>query len=125
MPYANRTTVDGLFGSYRAGVDLPIYSRCIFNTTLSGSGQPSLALAGASDIAVCSVEVEALTGQIVPVAYLNASGTAMGIANDAITGGNLVYAAANGRVASTGTVIAGRATVSAPANGRITYTPVT
>lgn len=80
----------------------------------------TLALAGASDVAVGTVEVATFTGAVLCAVRLrSAQGTRKMVASEAITVGATVYAAASGKVASSGTVYEGIAITAAGANGDV------
>ena len=53
------------------------------------------------------------------VRFINATGTVRMVASEAITAGNVCYAAANGKVAASGTILAGKAKESATADGDV------
>jgi hypothetical protein len=67
----------------------------------------ALALAGASDVSLGTMEFAVFAAGDATIRLRNASGTRKMVANDAITKGNVCYAAANGRVAAAGTVVEG------------------
>lgn len=80
----------------------------------------TVGLAGASAMAHCVNEDPVLvSGDEFAGRLTNAQGTRKMVASEAITGGNPVYAAASGKVASTGTIIEGIALESAGANNDI------
>jgi len=86
----------------------------------AATSPPTVALAGASDPSICINEDPVLvSGDDFAGRLSNAQGTRKMVASEAITGGNVVYAAASGKVASTGTVIEGTALESAGANNDI------
>jgi hypothetical protein len=78
-----------------------------------------LAYAGDSDTdALGFLDAPAFAaGDIVAVRLRTAEGTVIGIASEAISAGGTCYAAASGKVASTGTVVVGVAINAATANG--------
>lgn len=79
-----------------------------------------LAAAGASDVELGTMEVASFAdNDVVPVRLRTAEGTCKMTASEAITAGNPVYAAASGKVASTGTVYCGTALEAATANGDV------
>jgi hypothetical protein len=81
---------------------------------LSGT---SLATAGASDVSIGTQETESFAAtDIVPVRLTTAQGTRKMVASGEITAGNPVYAAADGKIAGSGTVVEGRALESAAAD---------
>lgn len=78
-----------------------------------------------SDKGIGQVENDAAIGEAVAVCLDNAPGTREGVAHDAISAGADVYAAAAGRVASTGTVKVGVALSAATAqDDLIEYLPL-
>jgi hypothetical protein len=80
----------------------------------------ALELAGASDVSLGVADIPAFaSGDIVPVRLSNAQGTRFMVASGAITAGNVVYGAAGGKVAASGTIIEGRALTAAGADGDI------
>lgn len=80
----------------------------------------ALALAGASDVSIGTMELPAFSGdEYGTVRLVSAQGTCKMVASEAITAGNPVYAAASGKVAATGTVIEGLALEAAGADGDI------
>tara|TARA_R110000868_G_scaffold403615_1_gene681062 strand:+ start:152 stop:910 length:759 start_codon:yes stop_codon:yes gene_type:complete len=79
-----------------------------------------LQVATAADQALGTVEVESFaSGDIVPVRLYSAVGSRKMVASVAITAGNLVYSAAGGKVAATGTVVEGIALETSTADGDI------
>ncbi len=70
---------------------------------------PTINVAGASDPSIGVVEDAVLAAGPATVLLANAAGTRKMVATGAITGGNPVYAAALGKVASSGTVVEGKA----------------
>jgi len=70
---------------------------------------PTVSVAGASDPSTGVTEAAVLAAGPVSILLANAQGTKKMSASEAITGGNSVYAAAAGQVASTGTVVEGEA----------------
>lgn len=79
-----------------------------------------LQVATAADQALGTVEVESFaSGDVVPVRLYSAVGSRKMVASVAITAGNLVYAAAGGKVAATGTVVEGIAIETSTADGDI------
>jgi hypothetical protein len=79
-----------------------------------------LAAAGASDVELGTMEVASFADlDVVSVRLRTAEGTAKMVASEAITSGNPVYAAAGGKVASTGTVYVGTALEAATADGDV------
>ena len=81
---------------------------------------PTINVAGVSDPSIGVTEAfVAAAGDNVAILLANASGTRKMSASEAITGGNTVYAAASGQVASTGTVVEGEAMETTTADGDI------
>lgn len=79
-------------------------------TSADGAYGPTVGLAGATDPCIGVVEEYAASGGPVTIYLANAQGTRkMSATAVAITANNPVYAAANGQVASTGTVVEGKA----------------
>lgn len=79
-----------------------------------------LQVATAADQALGTVEVESFaSGDVVPVRLYSAVGSRKMVASVAITAGNLVYSAAGGKVAATGTVVEGIALETSTADGDI------
>jgi hypothetical protein len=79
----------------------------------------ALALAGASDVELGTMEIPCLAAGPATVRLRTAQGTRKMIASDVITAGNPVYAAASGKVAPTGTVFCGVALEAATANNDV------
>lgn len=79
-----------------------------------------LVVATAADNALGVMEVESFaSGDVVAVRLRSAPGTRKMVASGAITQGNLVYAAASGKVASSGTVVEGVALETTTTDGDI------
>ena len=79
-----------------------------------------LQVATAADQALGTVEVESFaSGDVVPVRLYSSVGSRKMVASVAITAGNLVYSAAGGKVAATGTVVEGIALETSTADGDI------
>lgn len=79
----------------------------------------ALALAGASDVELGTMELPCLAAGPATVRLRTAQGTRKMVASEAITAGNPVYAAASGKVASTGSVYCGTAVEAAGANNDV------
>lgn len=80
----------------------------------------SLALAGATDNEIGTMEVPALAANdVVAVRLRNAPGTQKFVASEAVSVGDLVHAAASGKVATTGTILIGVALTSASGDGSV------
>lgn len=98
--------------TFRAGGALGQYLRVKTPT--------ALALAGASDVSLGVTESPAFaSGDLVAVRLANAQGTRKMVALDAITAGSVVYAAANGKVSATGSIIEGRALEASTNDGDV------
>lgn len=80
---------------------------------------PTVNVAGASDPGVGVVEDAVLAAGPVTVRLANSMGTIKMVATGAITGGNPVYAAAAGKVASSGSIVSGKALETVTANNDI------
>lgn len=79
-------------------------------TAATGDFGPTVGYAGATDPSIGLTEEYAASGAPVTVCLANAQGTRKMVATAAaITANNPVYAAANGKVASTGTLVEGKA----------------
>lgn len=79
----------------------------------------ALALAGATDVELGTMENAALAAGPATVRLRSAKGTCKMVASGAITSGVTVYAAANGKIASSGTVVVGTALEAATANNDV------
>lgn len=80
---------------------------------------PTINVAGASDPSIGVTEAAVLAAGPVAILLANAQGTRKMSATGAITSGNTVYAAAAGQVASSGTVVEGKAMETTTADGDI------
>lgn len=80
---------------------------------------PTINVAGVSDPSIGVTEVEILAAGPATILLANAPGTRKMVVSEAITGGNTTYAAAAGKVASTGTVVEGQAQETSTANNDI------
>lgn len=79
-----------------------------------------LSVAGSSDLSMGTMEAPSFAdGDNVAVRLRTAEGTRKMIASGAITGGNPVYAAASGKIASSGSVLEGYALETSTADGDI------
>ena len=79
-----------------------------------------LTTAGATDVAIGTQEAESFAAtDVVPVRLRTAQGTRKMVASEAITAGNPVYGAADGKVAASGTVYEGIALEAATADGDV------
>lgn len=79
----------------------------------------ALVVAGATDVSLGTLELPCTAAGPATVRLRTAQGTRKMIASEAITAGNAVYAAAGGKVASTGSVYEGTAYESATADGDV------
>jgi hypothetical protein len=79
----------------------------------------ALALAGAGDVELGTMEIPCLVAGPATVRLRTAQGTQKFVANGAITAGDLVYAAAAGKVGSSGTVLIGEALETASGDGAV------
>ena len=99
--------IDGPRKTYLAaaaiGVNLRVY------ITDATTKPPTINVAGAATPSIGVTETEVLVAGPVAVLLSNAQGTRKMSATGAITGGNTVYAAAAGQVASSGTIVEGKA----------------
>lgn len=128
MAYPNHLVIEGLRDSLMADPDndaIGIWLRCTVNAeATTPDGTPALLLA--SD----TVRGQYVTLQpIAPGAYgavaliNNGGGTLMGQCVGTIASGAAVYAAANGKVAGSGTVLLGVSLCSGADGGYITWEP--
>ncbi len=95
------------------GVNLRVYVSDATTTPLT------INAAGVSTPSIGVTESEVLAAGPVSILLANAPGTRKMSATEAITAGNSVYAAAAGQVASTGTVVEGKAMETTTADGDI------
>ncbi len=79
----------------------------------------ALAVAGATDVEVGTMEMPALEAGPATVRLRNAHGTAKMVASGAITAGATVYAAAGGKVSASGSVVVGQAMHAVGANNDV------
>ncbi len=79
----------------------------------------ALVVAGASDVAMGTMENPCVAAGACTVRLANASGTRKMVAVDAISKNAVVYAAADGKVSATGTIIEGRAMEASTADGDV------
>ena len=116
---AQTQRVTGGTKTFRSGSTLGQWLRVKYSSTAS-NGEVTVALAGASDISLGVVEKPVVTsGDPVTVHLRTAQGTKLMVASGAITAGNPVYAAASGKVASSGSVYEGHALGAATADGDV------
>jgi len=101
--------IEGPRKTFTAGTALEAFRR-VKITAVTGDYGPTVGYAGVSDVGIGVTEEYTASGAPVTIRLSNAPGTKKMMATAAaITGGNAVYAAANGYVASTGTVVEGTA----------------
>lgn len=79
----------------------------------------ALVVAGATDVALGTLELPCVEAGPASVRLRTAQGTRKMIASEAITAGNAVYAAAGGKIAATGSVYEGTAYEAATADGDV------
>ena len=75
----------------------------------ASTSPPTVMIAGATQPSIGASEAAVLATGPVSLLLANASGTRKLVANGVITGGNNAYAAADGEVSSTGTILEGTA----------------
>lgn len=101
--------IEGPRKTFTAGTALEAFRR-VKVTAVTGDYGPTVGYAGATDPCIGVTEDYSASGAPVTIYLANAQGTRKMMATAAaITGNNPVYAAANGYVASTGTVVEGKA----------------
>ena len=101
--------IEGPRKTFTAGSALEAFRR-VKVTAVIGDHGPTVGYAGASDPSIGVTEEYTASGAPVTIYLANAQGTRKMMATAAaITGNNPVYAAANGYVAATGTVVEGKA----------------
>jgi hypothetical protein len=105
--------VAGPTKSFTTGAAIAQYLRVVY-----GSGVVTVAGASAMDIGTLT-EASFANGDVRAVHLANAQGTSKMVASVAITSGALVYAAADGKIAATGTVLIGEAMEAAAANNDV------
>lgn len=111
-------SIDGARKTYLAAEAGAVNSRWYISD--ASTSPKTISLAGATQPAVGYNEAAVLAaGDRVTLTLVNKEGTVKAIANGAITGGNNVYAAADGEVASSGSVIEGVAQETVTADGDI------
>ena len=98
---------DGMRKTFIAATDLQPNRRV--KITDATTSPKTVGYAGATDPAIAWTEDFVLSGKNFAAKLSNGQGTMKASAADAITGGNPVYAAANGQVSAAGTVIEGKA----------------
>lgn len=79
----------------------------------------AVAVAGASDVSFGTMERDCLAAGDCTVRLVNAQGTRKMVASEAIAVGDMVYAAAGGKIATTGTILEGQAREAATANNDV------
>ena len=85
----------------------------------ASTSPPTVMIAGAAQPSIGASEAAVLATGPVSLLLANASGTRKLVANGVITGGNNAYAAADGEVSSTGTILEGTALETTTADGDI------
>lgn len=112
--------IEGPRKTFTAGTALEAHRR-VKITAVTGAYGPTVGYAGVSDPSIGVTEEYTASGAPVTIYLANAQGTRKMMATAAaITGNNPVYAAASGYVASTGTIVEGKALEStAGASGDI------
>lgn len=127
MAYVNATIDEGSNGTFQndtaAAVAIPLYSRVKFssNKDTSRAAKPTIILATASDRGVGVAMQPIAVGSFGVIRFLNAPGEQYGVPTGTIAAGALVYTAAAGQIAPSGTVVAGYATTDGFAGGPFTY----
>jgi len=94
----------------------------VYVSAVTGAHGPTVSIAGSANQCVGVVETYTASGAPCTVLLANAPGTRKMVASGVITGGNACYAAASGKVASTGTIIEGMALETTGANNDILET---
>jgi hypothetical protein len=128
--YYNRTTNDGVFGSFQADpdqADIPIYARCKFVSNVSSDGQAMLQVAGLTEAADVVAMQPIVAGKWGTVKFMNAPGTQFGNVTEAVSPGDTLYSAASGNLSkSSGSfaVIQGKVVVGAQASRVCVYAPI-
>jgi len=106
-------TNDG--GSFRVNAAMSAGSR----VALSTNGYIGLASASVAGVGVLQADVTADSFVVAPVRFYGAGSARMLVTGCPLTAGDILYAAANGRVAPTGSIAIGIARESATTNGVI------
>ena len=126
MAYPNKLIIEGIRDTYMADPDnaaIGIYLRCVLVAeATTPDGTPALVLAG-DDAAGSVFTLQPIAaGAYGACQMLNGGGgTCMGVCVGTIASGAAVYAAANGKVAGSGTVLLGEATCAGADGGTVTY----
>jgi hypothetical protein len=103
--------------TFIAGTDLQPNRRV--KITDATTSPKTVGYAGATDPAVAWTEDFVLSGKNFSAKLANGQGTVKASATETITGGNPVYAAASGQVASSGTVVEGKALETVTTSGDV------
>lgn len=128
MAYPNKLRIEGLSDSFMADPDnaaIGIWLRCKLNAeATTPDGTPALVVASDSERGSYVTLQPIAAGAYGAVAPLNGSGgTIQCQCADTIASGADVYAAANGKVASSGSLLLGVATCAGFSSGSVTYIP--
>ena len=107
--------VEGPRKTFKAGTALEAFRRV--KITDPATSPKTIGYAGAGDQCIGITEAYVASGADCAIYLANAQGTRKMTASEAITGGNAIYAAANGKVAATGTVVEGKALETVTADG--------
>jgi len=109
--------VEGPRKTFKAGTALEAFRRV--KITDATTSPKTVGYAGAGDQCIGVTERYHASGADCAIYLANAQGTRKMMASEAITGGNVIYAAANGKIAATGTVVEGKALETVTADGDI------
>jgi len=109
--------IEGPRKTFKAGAALEAFRRV--KITDATTTPKTIGYADAGDQCIGVTEQYHASGADCAIYLANAQGTRKMMASEAITGGNAIYAAANGKVAATGTVVEGKALETVTANGDI------
>jgi len=107
--------VEGPRKTFKAGTALEAFRRVKITDPVTSP--KTIGYAGAGDQCIGVTEAYVASGADCAIYLANAQGTRKMTASEAITGGNAIYAAANGKVAATGTVVEGKALETVTADG--------
>lgn len=89
------------------------------HVTDATTSPPTVSLADDTDPSIGVTEAYTASGLPIAILLANAQGTRKMVASETITGGNAAYAADDGEIAATGTVVEGKAMESAADDGDI------
>jgi len=128
MAYPNKLIIEGLRDTYRADPDnaaIGIWLRCdLAAESTNPDGTPALVLASDSTRgSVVTMQPIAAGAYGLCQISNGGGGTLMGVCVGSIASGAAVYAAANGKVAGSGSVLLGEATCAGSDGGTVTYMP--